>query len=291
MRIVSLLPGATEMVAALGALDDLVAVSHECDYPAAVRDLPRVTTSPIDPTASSREIDLAVRAALECGELVIGVDAAALRSAAPDVILTQSLCEVCAVDGDEVRTLADTLDKEARVLSLGGTDVQGVLADIRAVGSAIGRSPEAEHLVNDLTRRYAAISADTSATSRSRVVCIEWLDPVFLAGHWVPELVAAAGGEDVGAKAGEHSRQVDWAHVVSLEPDVMLIMPCGFDVERTRAELAELKDETARRLLSETPYRILDGNAYTSRPGPRIVEAVERIREALDEMLVTFATR
>lgn len=291
MRIVSLLPGATEMVAALGALDDLVAVSHECDYPAAVRDLPRVTTSPIDPTASSREIDLAVRAALECGELVIGVDAAALRSAAPDVILTQSLCEVCAVDGDEVRTLADTLDKEARVLSLGGTDVQGVLADIRAVGSAIGRSPEAEHLVNDLTRRYAAISADTSATSRSRVVCIEWLDPVFLAGHWVPELVAAAGGEDVGAKAGEHSRQVDWAHVASLEPDVMLIMPCGFDVERTRAELAELKDETARRLLSETPYRILDGNAYTSRPGPRIVEAVERIREALDEMLVTFATR
>lgn len=291
MRIVSLLPGATEMVAALGALDDLVAVSHECDYPAAVRDLPRVTTSPIDPTASSREIDLAVRAALECGELVIGVDAAALRSAAPDVILTQSLCEVCAVDGDEVRTLADTLDKEARVLSLGGTDVQGVLADIRAVGSAIGRSPEAEHLVNDLTRRYAAISADTSATSRSRVVCIEWLDPVFLAGHWVPELVAAAGGEDVGAKAGEHSRQVDWAHVASLEPDVMLIMPCGFDVERTRAELPELKDETARRLLSETPYRILDGNAYTSRPGPRIVEAVERIREALDEMLVTFATR
>ncbi len=291
MRIVSLLPGATEMVAALGALDDLVAVSHECDYPAAVRDLPRVTTSPIDPTASSRGIDFAVRAALERGEPAIGVDAAALRSAAPDVILTQSLCEVCAVDGDEVRTLADTLDKEARVLSLGGTDVQGVLADIRAVGSAIGRSPEAEHLVNDLTRRYAAISADTSATSRSRVVCIEWLDPVFLAGHWVPELVAAAGGEDVGAKAGEHSRQVDWAHVVSLEPDVMLIMPCGFDVERTRAELAELKDGTARRLLSETPYRILDGNAYTSRPGPRIVEAVERIREALDEMLVTFATR
>lgn len=291
MRIVSLLPGATEMVAALGALDDLVAVSHECDYPAAVRDLPRVTTSPIDPTASSRGIDFAVRAALERGEPVIGVDAAALRSAAPDVILTQSLCEVCAVDGDEVRTLADTLDKEARVLSLGGTDVQGVLADIRAVGSAIGRSPEAEHLVNDLTRRYAAISADTSATSRSRVVCIEWLDPVFLAGHWVPELVAAAGGEDVGAKAGEHSRQVDWAHVASLEPDVMLIMPCGFDVERTRAELAELKDETARRLLSETPYRILDGNAYTSRPGPRIVEAVERIREALDEMLVTFVTR
>lgn len=291
MRIVSLLPGATEMVAALGALDDLVAVSHECDYPAAVRDLPRVTTSPIDPTASSRGIDFAVRAALERGEPVIGVDAAALRSAAPDVILTQSLCEVCAVDGDEVRTLADTLDKEARVLSLGGTDVQGVLADIRAVGSAIGRSPEAEHLVNDLTRRYAAISADTSATSRSRVVCIEWLDPVFLAGHWVPELVAAAGGEDVGAKAGEHSRQVDWAHVASLEPDVMLIMPCGFDVERTRAELPELKDETARRLLSETPYRILDGNAYTSRPGPRIVEAVERIREALDEMLVTYATR
>ncbi len=291
MRIVSLLPGATEMVAALGALDDLVAVSHECDYPAAVRYLPRVTTSPIDPTASSRGIDLAVRAALERGEPVIGVDAAALRSAAPDVILTQSLCEVCAVDGDEVRTLADTLDKEARVLSLGGTDVQGVLADIRAVGSAIGRSPEAEHLVTDLTRRYAAISADTSATSRSRVVCIEWLDPVFLAGHWVPELVAAAGGEDVGARAGEHSRQVDWAHVASLQPDVMLIMPCGFDVERTRAELAELKDETARRLLSETPYRILDGNAYTSRPGPRIVEAVERIREALDEMLVTFVTR
>jgi len=279
------------MVAALGALDDLVAVSHECDYPAAVRYLPRVTTSPIDPTASSRGIDLAVRAAIERGEPVIGVDAAALRSAAPDVILTQSLCEVCAVDGDEVRTLADTLDKEARVLSLGGTDVQGVLADIRAVGSAIGRSPEAEHLVTDLTRRYAAISADTSATSRSRVVCIEWLDPVFLAGHWVPELVAAAGGEDVGARAGEHSRQVDWAHVASLQPDVMLIMPCGFDVERTRAELAELKDETARRLLSETPYRILDGNAYTSRPGPRIVEAVERIREALDEMLVTFVTR
>lgn len=291
MRIVSLLPAATEMVAALGAFDDLVAVSHECDYPPTILGLPKVTTSPVDPSASSLEIDHAVRAALERGEPVIALDASAIRAAAPHVILTQSLCEVCAVDGDEVVRLADTLDHEATVLRLGGTDVQGVLADIRAVGGAIGREGEAERLAARLARRYADMAAVTSDANRTRVVCIEWLDPVFLAGHWVPELVLAAGGEDVGARPGEHSRQVDWAHVESLEPDVMLIMPCGFDVERTEAELGDLEDETARRLLAETPYRILDGNAYTSRPGPRIVEAVERIREALAEAVATSATR
>lgn len=290
MRIVSLLPAATEMVAALGALDDLVAVSHECDYPPAVLDLPRVTTSPVDP-ASSLEIDLTVRAALERGAPVIALDAPAIRAAAPDVILTQGLCEVCAVDGGEVLRLADTLDHQATVLRLAGTDVHGVLADIRAVGKAIGREGEAERLVSNLDRRYEAIAAAGSIVERPRVVCIEWLDPVFLAGHWVPELVRAAGGNDVGANPGAHSRQVDWAHVESLEPDVMLIMPCGFDVERTEAELGDLGDETARRLLAETPYRVLDGNAYTSRPGPRIVEAVERIREALTEMAVTSSTR
>jgi iron complex transport system substrate-binding protein len=279
------------MVAALGAFDELVAVSHECDYPPAVLDLPSVTSSPVDASASSLEIDLSVRAALERGEPVTGVDGSALRAANPDVILTQSLCEVCAVDGDEVKRLADSLPDHVSVLSLGGVDVAGVLADIRAVGSAIGRDAEADNLATDLTQKYEAISESTVGAQRPRVVCIEWLDPVFLAGHWVPELVAAAGGQDVGAQPGEHSRQVDWAHVASLEPDVMLVMPCGFDVERTKAELALLENETARRLLSETPHRILDGNAYTSRPGPRIVEAVQRIRDALEEVLPTSVMR
>lgn len=292
MRIVSLLPAATEIVAALDALEDLVAVSHECDHPPAVRRLPRVTRSPIDPTASSLDIDRAVREALGRGEPVIAVDGPELRRANPDVILTQTLCEVCAVDGRDVRRLADVLPACVRIVSLGATDIRGVLSDIQSVGKAIGRSAEATRLASQWERRFRELSRSCVGAEepRLRVVCVEWLEPVFLAGHWVPELVAAAGGEDVGACPGEHSRKVDWAHVESLRPDVLLIMPCGFGVERTRDELSRLPDSTARRLLARTPYRILDGNAYTSRPGPRLVEAAERIRDALADMQAASAT-
>lgn len=292
MRIVSLLPAATEIVAALDALEDLVAVSHECDHPPAVRRLPCVTRSPIDPTASSLDIDRAVREALGRGEPVIAVDGPELRRANPDVILTQTLCEVCAVDGRDVRRLADVLPGCVRIVSLGATDVRGVLSDFRSVGEAIGRSAQAKRLANQLEHRFREVSQSVSPEEpRPRVVCVEWLQPVFLAGHWVPELVAAAGGEDVGACPGEHSRQVDWAHVESLRPDVLLIMLCGFGVERTRDELSHLPDSTARRLLAKTPYRILDGNAYTSRPGPRFVEAAERIRDVLTDIGAIRATR
>ena len=283
MRIASLLPAATEMVAALGAGDELVAISHECDWPAEVTGLPRVTSSPIDPSIGSGAIDRAVAEMLARGELVIGVDSSALRHADPDVVITQSLCEVCAVDGREVRPLVDGLDRPARIVKLGGHDLAGVYDDILAVGRSLGRSEEATELVRRMRDRLAAV-CDTPfgrAGLRPRVVCVEWLDPLYLAGHWVPELVDAAGGIDVGARPGERSRRLAWSEIEALEPDVVLVALCGFGVERSRKELASLSDPDARRVLAGCPVAVIDGNAYTSRSGPRLAEAAEVIRDAI----------
>ena len=281
-RVVTLLPAATEIVAALGAIGSLVGVSHECDYPPAACGLPRLTTTPIDPDASASHIDAEVRRLGAEGRPVIGVDGEALRALAPDLIVTQGLCEVCAVADGEVHRLARLLDPPPAVISLAATTLAGISLDIRRIGKALGRSAEAEELVLDLERRLTRLAGMPPPGEPRRVVCIEWLEPLYLAGHWVPELIAAAGGRDVGAAPGAHSARCDWSEVAALRPHLVLVALCGFGVERARRGLDALADAEARRILAAVEVWLLDGNAYTSRPGPRVVDGAERIHAALE---------
>jgi iron complex transport system substrate-binding protein len=280
MRVVSLLPGATEIVAALGGAGSLVAISHECDFPASVQHLPRVTSTPLDPSNSGAAIDAEVRRLREAGRAVIAVEADALRRLAPDLIITQDLCEVCAVADGTVHRLAAALEPEPRVLALTGRTVDGVLADIRQVARALDLEAEGDEVTAGLRTRLARLRRGAS-TRPPRVLCIEWLEPLYLAGHWVPDLVAAAGGQDVGASAGAHSAVSSWTAAAALRPDLVVVMLCGFGLARARAELGALRDAAAERLLGSVPVWVLDGNAYTSRPGPRIVDGAERLQAAM----------
>ena len=280
MRIVTLLPAATEIIAALGAEAELVGTSHECDWPPQHAGRPRLTTTPIDPEAPGGTIDAQVRRLTAAGRPVIAVDGHQLRQLAPDLIITQSLCDVCAVIDGEVHRLAAALDPAPRVLSLTAIDLTGIWADIRAVAAAIGREAAAKLLIAEHQARLAALDGTRSAP-RPRVVCIEWLDPPYLAGHWVPELVAAAGGVDVGACAGSHSVVRPWPAIRVLRPDLILVILCGMNLDRARRELATVTDADALALLGEHPTWLLDGNAYTSRPGPRVIDGAERIQAAL----------
>jgi len=278
MRVVTLLPAATEMVMALGGAERLVGVSHECDYPPAVTRLPRLTTTPLDASASSANIDAEVRRLREMGKPVIAVDAEALARLAPDLLITQGLCEVCAVADGEIHRLAALLHPAPAVLSLSARTLPGIWEDIRAVGQALDLRAEAEELVAGLLDRMSRLGG---LPNTPRLVCVEWLEPLFLAGHWVPELVAAAGGVDVGATPGSHSAVSEWTSVAALRPDLIVIMLCGFDVARARAELEALESAGAKQVFTSAPVWILDGNAYTSRPGPRVVDGAERLRAAM----------
>jgi iron complex transport system substrate-binding protein len=265
VRVVSLLPAATEIVAALGDLRLLVGVSHECDFPPEVRKLPRVTTTPVDVDAPSAIIDAEVTW---------------LRSSGKPVI-TQDLCEVCAVSDGEVHRLAAALSPAPTVLSLRARDLVGVWSDIRSVGAAVNAEDEAEELVLGLKTRLRRLRSSSQTPTTPGVLCIEWLEPLYLAGHWVPELVEAAGGKDLGAIAGSHSTRREWEEIRSLGADLIIIMLCGFGVDRARAELERMTNPEAQDLMRTLPVWILDGNAYTSRPGPRVVDGALRIRSAL----------
>lgn len=279
MRVVTLLPGATEIVAALGAGPLLAGVSHECDYPDWVSRLPRLTSTPLDPSQPSASIDAQVRRLRQAGRAVIQVEADALARLAPDLVITQDLCEVCAVAEGVVHRLADVMDRPPEILSLTGRTFAGVLEDIRRVARALGRSADGDALAAELRGRLERLAP--RPRMRSRIVCIEWLEPLYLAGHWVPDLVAAAGGIDVGAQSGDHSARASWTAVSGLAPELAVVMLCGFDVSRARQELDGLAGSEALTLLGSIPVWVLDGNAYTSRPGPRLVDGAERIRAAI----------
>jgi iron complex transport system substrate-binding protein len=276
-RIISLLPAATEIVAALGALGQLVGVTHECDFPPEVNGIPRVTTSLVDREASSRAIDENVRALSAGGAPVFALDAGQLRRLAPTLILTQSLCEVCAVSEGDVRSLAAVLDPAPRLLSLGGTTLDGIRADIRAVGDALGRAAEADALLGTIAARMRAVheTLEAARAPRPRVAVIEWLDPVFAAGHWTPELVRRAGGIDVLAEPGTHSVEIATDRIRAAEPELLLFAPCGFDADRAARESAALLRTTEWRWATGIEAWAIDGNALTSRPGPRLADAVE----------------
>ena len=276
-RIVSLLPAATEIVAALGALDQLVGITHECDHPPGAMHLPRVTASAIDRDAASAVIDADVRALASVGAAVFTLDVALVASLAPQLLLTQSVCEVCALPESEVDRALRALAAAPAVVSLGGTTLDGVWDDVRRVGDAIGRRSEAEALIAASVARMRRVheTLEAARAPRPRVAVIEWMEPLFAAGHWAPELVRRAGGIDVLAEPGAHSVQVDIDAVRAADPEVLLFAPCGFDVDRAAREADALLETDAWRWASDRAAWALDGNSLTSRPGPRLVDAIE----------------
>jgi iron complex transport system substrate-binding protein len=278
-RVVSLLPAATEIVAALGALDQLVGVTHECDHPAAAMQLPRVTASAIDRDASSHTIDADVRALASVGAPVFTLDATLVATLAPEVLLTQSVCDVCALPESEVDRAVAALAVSPSVVSLGGTTLDGVWGDVRRVGDAIGRRAAADALIDSLLARMRRVHQTLKAARapRPRVAVIEWLDPLFAAGHWTPELVHRAGGIDVLSQPGMHSVQVDVDAVHAADPEVLLFAPCGFDVGRAAREADALLATAAWRWARGRTAWAVDGSSLTSRPGPRLVDAIETI--------------
>ena len=276
-RILSLLPGATEIVCALGAGDSLVGISHECDYPPAIAHLPRVSASAVDSTASSRDIDAAVRGVSESGLPLFSLAAEDIVRLAPTLIITQSLCEVCAVSDGDVRDIAHLVSPPPVILPMTGTTLDGVWADISAIGAALGRIEQSRALLESLAARMRVVHETLKAARapRPRVAVIEWLDPLFVAGHWTPELVRRAGGIDVVAEAGAHSVQTTVQQIRAADPEVLIFAPCGFDVERAEREAGALLESDAGAWAREREAWALDGNALTSRPGPRLVDAIE----------------
>jgi iron complex transport system substrate-binding protein len=272
VRIVSLVPAATEMVWALGATDQLVAATHDDDFPPAVLALPKVTRSTIPAGASARQIDTHVREAGARGESTFHLDERALREARPDVILGQTLCAVCAVTLDRIPA---GLEREPLVVPLDASSIDGMLADLRRVAAAIDRADEAERLVRELRIRLESVAERVGGLPRPRVACLEWLDPLFNAGHWVPEQVHIAGGEDVLGTAGARSREITRDGVVAMRPEIVIAMPCGWAAERAAREAEALGELAGARVFG------VDGAAYFSRPGPRLVDGAELLASIL----------
>jgi iron complex transport system substrate-binding protein len=266
VRIVSLVPAATEMVWALGAAEELVAVTHDDDFPASVLALPHVTRSTIPAGAGAREIDAHVREAGSRGESTFHLDERALREARPDVILGQTLCAVCAVTLDR---LPARLERDPLVVPLDASNIEGMFADIRRVGAALDREAEGERVVARLRARLASVAERVAGQTRPRVACLEWLDPLFNAGHWVPEQVRIAGGLDVLGTAEARSREIGWDDVLAARPEIVIAMPCGWNAPRAAREAAALGPIPGARFVG------VDGAAYFSRPGPRLVDGVE----------------
>ncbi|AHY45487.1 Periplasmic binding protein [Rubrobacter radiotolerans] len=285
MRVASLLPSATELVAFAGAGGSLVGVTHECDYPEPVRGLPRLTSSKIAAeTMTSREIDAAVGGMTDA-ESLYALDADLLERLRPDLVVTQGLCEVCAVSEGLVARAVSRLPQRPELLSLNPTSIEGVLNDALRVARAVGAERETALKVAALRERLKhAGERIRSVPERPRVACVEWLDPPFSAGHWVPEIVALAGGEDVLARPGETSRRMSWAEVAEAEPEVLVLMPCGFGVERVLREVGGLAEDADYRRVEAVrrgEVWVVDANSYFSRPAPRLVDGVEILARIL----------
>ena len=278
MRICSLLPGATEIAYLLGLGDQIVGVTHECDYPHEAKQKPVVVRSVIDSSQlSCPEIDRRVGELLQAGRGLYSIDEAAFLASGPDVILTQGLCDVCALDYDDVVKAAQRLPRMPAILSLNPHSLSDVLEDISRVGAATGRETAAEALVQDLRRRIDAVGI-REPEYRPRVVCLEWFEPLYVAGHWVPELVTLAGGFDPLGRKGEPSFKIEWQSVLDAKPDVILLMPCGFDVRRAVKESTPLRKLNGWNDLPAVKtgnVYALNGSAYFSRPGPRLVNGLE----------------
>jgi len=279
MRIVSLVPSATEMLFALGLGPDLIAVTHECDYPDAARELPKITRDVLEPGLTAAQIDAAVRERTLAGEPIYELDADTLRKLEPDLIVTQALCSVCAVSYDDVRAVADEIETHPTVISLDPRTVGEILGDARTLAQATDRKDAAVDLVEEASARIDRIRLAVRGAPRPRVAALEWLDPPFAAGHWTPQLIEYAGGEDVLGFAGEHSEQRSWEEVAAARPDIVIVMPCGYDAEIAHREAEMHRDELAA--LGAGEVVAVDAAAYFSRPGPRIVDGLELLAHIL----------
>jgi iron complex transport system substrate-binding protein len=304
-RIATMIASATEIVCALGFENDLVARSHECDYPASVTRLPVCTAPRFDVHGSSREIDQRVKSLVEEAASVYRVDADMLRQLQPDVIVTQAHCEVCAVSEKDVELAiaawlrsppapfpAEDCRNRPKIVSLSPNNLGDVWQSIRNVADALGVSSKGDTLVQQLQARVEHIAAKTPAMAeRPTVACLEWLDPLMAAGNWVPELVAFAGGQNLFGSVGKHSPWLTWEQLCQRDPDIIVAMPCGFDLTKTRMEMAGLKAHRGWNNLRAVRNRrvvVSDGNQYFNRPGPRLVESLEILAEIVNPGLFHY---
>jgi iron complex transport system substrate-binding protein len=279
VRIVSLVPHATELLFALGLGDDVVGVTHECDFPEAAQDLPPVTRDVLEPGLSPGEIDAAVRARTATGDSIYELDEELLRELEPDLIVTQALCHVCAVSVDEVQALAQSLPGPPRVIALDPTTYGETVGDVRTIAQATNAKDAALDLIARTARRADVIRLAVRGTPRPRVAALEWMDPVFVAGHWTPQLIEMAGGEDVLGFSGEPSRVATWEEVAAAQPEVVIVMPCGYDAARALVEAEEFSDRL--RSLGADQVVAVNASAYFSRPGPRLIDGLELLAHIL----------
>jgi iron complex transport system substrate-binding protein len=279
MRIVSLVPHATELLFALGLHDEVIAVTHECDHPPRARELPRVTRDVLPAGLSAAEIDAAVHERTQSGEAIYELDEDALRALEPELIVTQALCPVCAVSYTEVAELARRMPSRPRVIALDPHTLGEALGDVRTLAQATGRRAEGVDLVARSAARVDRVKLAVRGRARPRVAALEWLDPVYVAGHWTPQLIELAGGEDVLGLPGEPSRTASWEEVAEAAPQVVVAMPCGYDAPRAHTEAVAY----ANRLSALGAGRVVavDASAYFSRPGPRLVDGLELLAEVL----------
>lgn len=287
MRIVSLVPHATELLFALGLGDRVVGVTHECDYPEAATSLPHVTSDRLPAGLSAAEIDTAVRERTEQGEAIYTLDEALLAELRPTLIITQALCPVCAVSYDDVAAVAERLDPRPQLVALDPKTLGETMGDIRTVAQATDEKDAALELVARQRTRIDAVWLAVRNERPRTVVALEWLDPVFVAGHWTPQLIELAGGTDLLGFAGETSEQMSWEAVAAAKPEVILCIPCGYDargsLEQARLYENELRAIGAREIIA------LDASAYFSRPGPRLVDGLETLAHALHPVAVPDA--
>lgn len=285
MRIVSLLPSATEIAYALGLGDQVVGVSHDCDWPPEVLKKPKLSEASVHIEMSSLEIDQIVRERLHNGMSVYHIDAEELQRLEPDLILTQELCAVCAPSFDDVREAVRILEGKTTIISLEPRDLEEIFENILTVGEATGRAQRAQMVVAELRERVAQIREQTEALAACpKVCCIEWLAPLMIAGHWVPQMVEYAGGEDWLGETGEPSRYVEWEEIQAYDPAVLVVMACGFSIARTLQEIELLEElpgwEELRAVKNDRVFAV-EGAAYFNRPGPRVVTGLEILAEII----------
>lgn len=285
MRIASLLPSSTEIVCALGFEEALVARSHECDFPPTVKRLPAVTAPKFNPDGRSYEINERVKAILQEATSVYKIDADQLKALAPDILVTQAQCEVCAVSLAEVERVAcEWLEIPAQIIALEPNALADVFNDIQRVAEALGVPERGRALVADMQRRMQSIAERAASLPKPSVATIEWIDPLMAAGNWMPELVEMAGGRNLLGRAGEHSPWLTWDELAAADPDVIVVLPCGYDIPKTASEMPALTQHprwrTLRAVQTGRVY-LTDGNQYFNRPGPRLVESVEILAEIL----------
>ncbi len=284
MRIASLVPSSTEMLFALGLGESVVAVTHECDYPPQARSLPHLTSTVLPADIAPGEIDATVKAIVDEGRALYELDEERLAELEPDLIVTQAVCDVCAVSYEDVLEVATRLPSKPHVLQQDPSTLAEVLEDVIRLGEATEKQPEAHELRAELEGRLATVRAAVSGASAPRVIALEWLDPPFVGGHWVPEMISIAGGEDIAGPPGLKSPEVSWGALSGLNPDVVIAMPCGWGVQEARAQALEHWERIAG--LGARSVFAVDAAASFSRPGPRLVDGVELLGHMLHPDLV-----